>query len=71
MATIHMAMLTGGLNFQHGVSYYFSTLTIALKHTVFELGTWDKRTDGQQLCLMLPHLGGGDIKILVVVKTVP
>jgi len=50
----------GAFDFQHGVTYWCSTVTIALKRTIltFELGAWDRQTDrqtdGYELRLM-PH----------------
>ena len=34
-------------DFQRVVFYYCSTVTIALKCTVFKLEAWDRHTDGQ------------------------
>jgi len=54
-------MLTGGFDFQRGMSYSYSLVTIALKGTVFELGAMDRhavgRTDGRtdrRIAALLP-----------------
>jgi len=43
------ATMTSGLDYHHGVSYYSSIVSMAIKCTVFSSrGTaWDRRADGQ------------------------
>jgi len=41
-------MLTGGFDFQDGVSYWCSVVTICLKRTVFAEEAWNRQTDRQR-----------------------
>jgi len=56
-----MATMTRGFDVQNGVSYFCYTVTVAPKSTVFELRTWDRRTDGRKHSSFAwcPHFGGG------------
>jgi len=41
-------------SFSTGLPIRVLLVTVALKRTVFELGAWNRRTDGHRLCLVLP-----------------
>jgi len=51
-----LATLTSGFDFQRGISYWCSVVTIAIKCTVVELDAWnrqtDRRTDGRIAVLL-------------------
>jgi len=60
-----MATLRSGFDFQHGVSYLCSILTIGLKCTALGWGGTDRetdgRTDGRTLLNAPPPVGGSVI----------
>jgi len=49
----HMDTLMSGFDFEHGVHYECSVVSIALKCTTVELGAWDTQIDGQIAVLLL------------------